>query len=176
MPKAGRPGAIRGTKEEKTIREILKNVGKGTGHGYEWAIEKIKKKTGKEYTRRQLLYYKKKFIDPEELLPTKEVKKNLKKRKELIDIVKERARLFKLQKKRIDMEIKTEKKIGKLMSTTNREIQLLNEIMNKLKEDYFELNIMQKAVDRIDVGVDLQNVGLKALIEMFNKDSEKNKD
>lgn len=158
----GRPNPIKGKPYEETVREITRKISKGQfGYGYDQAIRDLADK-GITVTKGQLMYYRKTFIEPEEYLPSTRTLEALKKRKELIDIVSERIRILKIQKERVNRGIQNERLANKLSGRMGQEVKLYSEILSSLKEDYFELGIISKAAEKVEM-----SGGLNYLIQEF---------
>lgn len=69
----------------------------------------------------------------------------------LLDLVHERAELIRLQKFRISVDVRLERNMNKLLSTTKGEIELLSRMLDQSKRDLQDLGLFPQAGVKIDI-------------------------
>jgi hypothetical protein len=70
-----------------------------------------------------------------------------------VDVLKTRHQLAVLQMQRISLDVKTELDLGKLFSSTKGEMDLLNTILDKIKQDEEDFGLREKVADKTQVTV-----------------------
>jgi len=74
--------------------------------------------------------------------------------KEGLDEIKELEELYRIQKERIEIDYKTEKKIGKLFRTTVGEIRAAMDILKTLADLKMDLGLVERQIGRVSVEID----------------------
>jgi hypothetical protein len=70
-----------------------------------------------------------------------------------VDVMKIRNQLAVLQMQRISLDVKTELDLGKLFSSTKGEIDMLNTLLDKIKQDEEDFGLRAKVADETKVTV-----------------------
>jgi hypothetical protein len=79
-----------------------------------------------------------------------------------IDTIKELTKLYKKQMDRIEVDLQTEKKIGKLFPTMTQEMRVAGEFLNRIAQIQMDLGITDRHLGTVDVevsGVDPRYAG-----------------
>lgn len=178
--------------KKKTVESILREVIPHGKLSYEKASEIIANEVGLKLTKRQMQYYRRRYIygkdlikqaltdDPAECEWEKGVKKNLQpasntySRSEIrrlfkmIDPLKEKINLYKIQKERIEIDFSTEKKIKKLLPRMHREIETAEKLLSSIEQTAERLGMLEPISTRNVLEFDGE-VPIDVFIQMFSK-------
>lgn len=147
------------------IRALLKEKGHAQDPTYEEVAETIEQRYGEEYSVKQLRGYMNKHIRPEERMPSKQVQKELDKKRETIDIAAKRQDLVEIQESRMDQALQVEDQMdGMVLDQASEMIELTDTLLESLAKDYERLGILQSTSD---VNVEVNQVQADPFSELM---------
>lgn len=155
--------------------EIDKMVREGYSLSYiaDWILQKEEFKDLKKRSIESSLYKYRKELSPMEVAKTKMPKVFLEAWQKIekdINELRELRKLYLLQRDRLNIDYKTEKKIGKLFATTHREVITAVQILKDLVGLKQSLGVIPKDLGKVtietDVAAQFENLGQKVGIPL----------
>ncbi len=178
--------------KKKTVEKILREVKPYGKLSYEQAAEIIMNEAGIKLTKRQMQYYRRRYMfakdlmkqaltdDPAEEKWEKNVKgqlmagsntysrKEIRRLFQMIDPLKEKVELYKVQKERIMIDFQTEKKIRKLLPRMHKELETAEKLLSSIEQTAERLGMLEPLATRNILEFDGE-VPIDAFISLFNQ-------